>query len=140
MSEFNRNFIDPASQPQGEELLRQQKEWINRAYDFAVQSVTRPEVRETLAAWEIAVELPDGAKPTDVDVSFEKDSSMLTVSADRDNNSKFRKSFRLEEMIMTESADLERITAKFDNGVLLIAIPKVTETTDDNKSIKIPIN
>ena len=82
------------------------------------------------------------------DVSVEYEDQLLTISGDKKadfedpdvkyvykelKRSSFRRSFKLDDATL----DIKKIVAKFDNGILLISIPK--KKTNETKSKKVKI-
>jgi HSP20 family protein len=82
------------------------------------------------------------------DVSVEYEDGMLTISGDKKTEledpdiryvykelkrSSFKRSFRVDEMTL----DAENITAKFDNGILNVIIPKKEVVETKSKKVKI---
>ncbi|HXF74200.1 MAG TPA: Hsp20/alpha crystallin family protein [Actinomycetota bacterium] len=125
------------------DLLRVQEE-LNRLFSRTF-GPTEGSAGSTLGAWAplvdvyetperfvVAVELP-GVAPDDVDVSVED--STLTVKGER----RFYRDVREEafhrverrfgpftrSLALPSTADTERIQASFENGVLMIEVPKV---------------
>jgi HSP20 family protein len=82
------------------------------------------------------------------DVSVEYADGMLTISGDKKTElddadiryvykelkrSSFKRSFRVDEVTL----DVENITAKFDNGILNVIIPKKEVIETKSKKVKI---
>lgn len=89
------------------------------------------DIKETEDAFEITVDIP-GVDPKDIDVHMEK--GMLTIKGERESEKKEEKEGykRVERkwgsfyrrFSLPDSADAEKISAKCNNGVLDITIPK----------------
>ena len=104
----------------------------------------RAEAASAEDVYEISIELP-GVKPEDIDVSVHD--SSLTVKGEkrfqREERGRtyffsereygaFQRSFRLPE-----DADHESISADFQNGVLILKVPKLTRQTGPAKRIEV---
>jgi HSP20 family protein len=113
--------------------------------DFGTANATAPvNIRESEKAYLIEVIAP-GMDKGDFKVSM--DNNLLTISAEKktDNNKEgerivrreftcksFARTFTLDETIQSDS-----IQAKYDNGVLLIELPKKEEAIIQPKEISI---
>lgn len=108
------------------EALRQQQEWLGRAFGVDTSygaSTPRYDVDDSEEAFTIAMDVP-GVKLSDLDINLEED--VLTISGEREvgigevtRKAKFSKSFTLDSTV-----EVEKITAKLNNGVLLVSAPK----------------
>lgn len=113
--------------------------------DGADYSVPAVNIKETDDAFEIEVAAPGLIKD---DLKINLDNEILTISADHktDKENKtdqymrkefsyrtFKRSFSVPETVNTDG-----IKANYDNGVLIVALPKVEKNkTSKNKTIKI---
>ena len=97
-------------------------------------------IKETEQAYEIHLSVP-GWQKSDFSVAVEK--SVLSVSAKKETSDEqfqrrefgtasFKRSFTLPEI-----ADTENITAKYDNGILLLTIAKKEQAAPSKKEIEI---
>jgi len=120
---------------EGNESLRQQQEWLGRAFGVDVDpgvSTPRFEINDTEEFVQVAIDLP-GVKQSDIDIDLEED--VLTISGERDiglgdvtRKTTFRKRFELDSTV-----EKDKITAKLNNGVLLVTAPKNIPVPDVKK-------
>ena len=110
----------------------------------------RFEIKNTEKDIKIALDVP-GVNQEDIDVEFDNDSRMLSISGSRESkgdgylfSSKFSRSFTVDPGV-----NIDKFTAQLNDGVLVITAPKdivkneetvrkipiVTQTTSDSKSI-----
>jgi len=92
------------------------------------------DVRESEDRFEVTVDLP-GLQPGDVNVTFED--GMLSISGKREFSTEDRGDtwHRIERsfgtfarsMRLPQTADTEKIEARFDNGVLTVSVPKTEQ-------------
>jgi HSP20 family protein len=110
---------------EGNEALRQQQEWLGRAFgvDFDSSSTPRYQVNDTDESFQVSLDVP-GVKQSDIDISVEE--NILTIKGERNvgigdvtRKTTFSKSFTLDSTVETDG-----ITAKLNNGVLLVTAPK----------------
>lgn len=114
---------------------------------LATRQPGRSNLESPVADWAPAVDIVEekgrfvlhadvpGVAPADIDVSM--DAGVLTVSGARQNqrvtdNEGFRRVERasgrfLRRFTLPETADAENITAKSNNGILQVSIPKLPE-------------
>lgn len=137
-SQFDRLF-----EPFGSRVLGTQDEWAPTAW---VPPVDIEESNDTLF---VRAEVP-GVKPEDIDVRFEN--GVLTIRGERrfENANNDRNFHRVERaygsfvrsFTLPNSVDAERASARYENGVLELAMPKREEakprriqikTTDDGQ-------
>ncbi|MDK2886126.1 MAG: hypothetical protein PWP54_684 [Thermosipho sp. (in: thermotogales)] len=137
-----RNFFDPFVELQ-REIDKLFEDFISpsrRDYDF----VPRVDAYETDKELVIEVELP-GLKKEDVKITVED--GILTIKGERkfDREDK-KKNYRLIERVegrfersftLPEYVDLEKIKAKFEDGILKIEIPKKEEKARKVIDIKV---
>lgn len=91
-------------------------------------SSLKADVIKTQNGFEVEVEIP-GFKKEEINVSYEKD--LLTVWAERklaeqsEENSYVRleRAVKVKRSFMIKGIDEEKITAKYENGVLLLTLP-----------------
>jgi HSP20 family protein len=129
------------------EAVRQQQEWLNQAFGRATdvasgRSSPRYEINDGKDAFQVALDVP-GVKASDIDISFNEDETVLTVSGKRDmmdgesgvitRTVNFSKSFSLDSSVV----DKDKISAQINNGVLLVTAPKVP--IEPKKVRKIPV-
>lgn len=113
---------------EGNEALRQQQEWLGRAFGVDLDSSTststpRYQVNDTDESFQVSLDVP-GVKQSDIDITMEED--ILTIAGERDvgigdvtRKTTFSKSFTLDSTVESDG-----ITAKLNNGVLLVTAPK----------------
>ena len=102
------------------------------------------DINESNDAFMISADLP-GVKKSDIEVKVEENT--LILSANRhldksDNNEKFHYNERRfgtfsRSFKLPKSVKEEKITAKFDNGVLSIVIPKAEDAIKSNRLIAV---
>lgn len=91
-------------------------------------SSLKADVIKTQKGFEVEIEIP-GFKKEEINVSYEKD--LLTVWAERkpaeqsEENSYVRleRAVKVKRSFMIKDVDEEKITAKYENGVLLLTLP-----------------
>jgi len=109
-------------------------------YEERLHGVMATDVKKSESGYELEIEMP-GFSKSDIDVNFEK--GYLTVSAKKQNsNSEGGYISRERASVMRRSfyvgdIDDERISAKYENGVLTIALPKKEQPELKNKKITI---
>ena len=90
----------------------------------------RVDVRETENAYILEAELP-GVKQEDISLTLDND--VLTIAADVNTEKQQekanylyseRRAGHMERRFNLEAIDQEHVTARFENGVLLVALPK----------------
>lgn len=94
------------------------------------KSVPASFAQEKENAYELEVELP-GVHKEDIEIHFEN--QVLSVSATRkrgESEWKFKRDFRV-----SENVDTERVKASYENGILLVELPKKKQP--DVKKIEI---
>lgn len=116
--------------------------WANPSRD--ISSLPAANVQETPQAYHIDLNVP-GRNKEDFNVKIEKD--LLTISFEKKDESKtegvtairrefsfnsFKRSFSLDETINTDG-----IEAKYENGILKIALPKKEDVKKEPKQIAI---
>lgn len=119
---------------EGNEALRQQQEWLGRAFgvDVGMGGSPRYQVNDTDEAFQVAMDVP-GVKQSDIDINLED--NVLTIQGERDvgigeviRKENFSKSFTLDSTV-----EEDKITAKLNNGVLLVTAPKNIPVPDIKK-------
>ncbi|KQS47287.1 MULTISPECIES: Hsp20/alpha crystallin family protein [Flavobacterium] len=125
---FHRSFFDDIF---GRELFN----WENN--NFSTTSTTLPSVniKETTDTYEVEVAAP-GLEKNDFKVTL--DGNLLTISSEKENKQvseqqnftrrefsyqSFQRSFELPKNVVDE----ENISARYENGLLLLSIPKKEE-------------
>jgi HSP20 family protein len=128
------------------EAVRQQQEWVNRAFGIATDAASglsspRYEMNDETDAYQVTLDVP-GVKASDIDISFNEEDSVLTVSGKRDISEggvirtvKFSKSFTLDSSVV----DKDKISAQINNGVLFVTAAKVPIEPKEDKVRKIPV-
>ena len=112
---------------------------------FRNSSYPRVNVADTKTEVRIEAEIAGLARE---DVSVEYEDGMLTISGDKKTEledpdvkyvykelkrSSFKRSFKVDETTL----EVDKISAKFDNGILNVAIPKKTVVETKTKKVKI---
>ena len=100
----------------------------------SMSSAMKMDIKETDSAYEMHVDLP-GVEKKDVKLSV--DHGMLTISAERETHKEEedkqmkrmeRFSGRVSRTLnLPETVEMDKIDAKFENGVLLVTVPKSPE-------------
>ena len=117
----------------------------NPLYGKHARNMIKTDVRETDTTYEVDVDLP-GCKKEDINVNYENGYLKISTSKglDKDEKDKDGRYIRQERYVgnMTRSFYLgdipkEDIKAKFDNGELMISVPKEAPKRVEKKSITI---
>lgn len=104
----------------------------------------RTDVKETDNEYILEAELPGFNKE---DITIETKSDVLTITANKveENEDKKngylrieRRSGQFERNFNVEGINSEKISAKYNNGILEVILPKLEKVVEENK--KIPIN
>ena len=124
--------------------IRRASDWETDLHSMLDIRVPAVDIAETEKGFRVTAELP-GMKKEDVEVSVSQ--GLLTIKGEkreeREEKDKgyhlserrfgsFQRSFRLPS-----HADVDRIDAKFDNGVLTLTVPKSADALKSEKKIKI---
>lgn len=110
-------------------------DWSNRNYSNTNTTLPSVNIKEDSEGFEVEMAAP-GFSKTDFKVELNHD--LLTISSERKDNNETkegqqfsRKEFSYQSFIRTftlpNSADSDKINAKYDNGILKIIIPKKEE-------------
>lgn len=109
---------------------------------FDDQHSLRTNIKETQDAYELEIEMP-GYKKDEIKVSL--DDGYLTVSANKKNEEEGGKHYIRKEI--TESCQRsyyvgaeisqEQVSAKYDNGILVLTIPKAQPKSEQSHFIEI---
>jgi HSP20 family protein len=101
-------------------------------------------IKEQEKAWELEVVVP-GIRKEELNISIEN--NKLVVSAQRNETSENQSTFNKREYVFSgfsrsftlsdQMVDLEQITAKHENGVLYITLPKLEKERLNSKKIEI---
>lgn len=118
----------------------------NPLFGKNAKRLMKTDVRETDKSFEVSVDLP-GIKKEDIELSLRD--GYLTISAGKgmEKNTEDKKGRLIRKERYTgamersffvgEDITEEDITAKFDNGVLKLSIPKKEEKKPEHKTIRI---
>lgn len=107
------------------------------------QRVMRVDIKDTEDAYVIEAELP-GISKENIDIKIQD--KLLTLSVRQDEQSESskdqyivreRRIRSLERSFDVRAVDTEKITAKFENGLLALHLPKLEPAKPDSRSIKI---
>jgi HSP20 family protein len=97
------------------------------------QSSPRYEITDNDNFFQVAVDVP-GMTANDISITLEDDGHVLSIQGSRQSknnaytfSSRFSQSFSLDP-----SVDVEKFTAKLENGVLVIAAPKDLKRIEEN--------
>lgn len=106
-------------------LLREQRDWMNRATREVTQTSPRYELTDTDEKFQVAIDVP-GMTTKDINIAIEEDGKFLTIKGARESasenyrfTSKFSQCFSIDP-----SVEVEKFTANLDNGVLVVSAPK----------------
>lgn len=103
----------------------------------------RVDIKDTQDAYVIEAELP-GISKENIDIKIQD--KLLTLSVRQDEQSESskdqyivreRRVRSLERSFDVRAVDTEKITAKFENGLLALHLPKLEPAKPDSRSIKI---
>ncbi|MDD2797702.1 MAG: Hsp20/alpha crystallin family protein [Bacteroidales bacterium] len=113
-------------------LGKEMVEWPNRRSNFANYSVPSVNVKENENNFEVEMAAP-GLQKADFKIDLNR--NLLTISSEKkeetevkESNSYTRKEFSYQSFsrsfTLPEIVDSEAISAKYDNGILTVTIPK----------------
>ena len=103
------------------------------------------DTKETKASFEMAIDLP-GVDKADIDMVIDEDQGLLTIKAEKkstkteeDADTQYKRVERFSgtmsrTMTLPENTNRDKIEATFDNGVLIVHIPKLK--ADEEKPVK----
>ena len=145
---FGENLMDDVFDDVDRDMEREFNSLTKRNPLFGknAKRLMKTDVRETDKSFEVSVDLP-GIKKEDIELSLRD--GYLTISADKgmekSTEDKKGRLIRKERytgamersFFVGEDLTEEDITAKFDNGVLKLSIPKKEEKKPEHKAIKI---
>ena len=127
-------------------LGKEMVEWPNRRSAFANFTVPSVNVKENEGNFKVEMAAPGLEK---ADFKIDLNGNLLTISSEkkgenevRDNNSYTRKEFSYQSFsrsfTLPDIVDNEAISAKYENGILTVTIPKKEIALHDNvKQIEI---
>jgi len=150
-SEFNADFAP--SEEEGEkndEFLRKSRDWINRMYGIGIADKNpaekvpdtfepRFENLSTNEKFEVLLDVP-GVAREDIDISVEEDGKALMIQGERNffgGKEESKKATFSQTFDLDETVDTEKISARLNNGVLVVSAPK--EAKEEKAGKKIPI-
>ena len=100
------------------------------------------EIKENDETYEIAVQVPEGVKASDVAIELKNDGTVLYLSGERrqeDENGTLISETRFEKFFSIGSnVDRDNITANLSDGVLVLTAPKIE--TEQKRKIAITEN
>lgn len=145
---FGENLMDDVFDDVDRDMEREFNSLTKRNPLFGknAKRLMKTDVRETDKSFEVSVDLP-GIKKEDIELSLRD--GYLTISADKgmEKNTEDKKGRLIRKERYTgamersffvgEDLTEEDITAKFDNGVLKLSIPKKEEKKPEHKTIRI---
>ena len=110
-------------------------DWTNKNFSNTNTTLPSVNIKESLDAFEVEVAAPGFEK---TDFSIEQDNDILTVSSEKkieketkDNEQFTKKEFSYQSFsrsfTLPVTVESEKITAKYENGILKIVIPKKEE-------------
>ena len=110
-------------------------DWTNKNFSNTNTTLPSVNIKESTEAFEVEVAAPGFEK---TDFNIEQNNDILTVSSEKkieketkDNEQFTKKEFSYQpfsrSFTLPVTVESEKITAKYENGVLLIAIPKKEE-------------
>lgn len=85
------------------------------------------EIKESRGTYQIAIDVPEGIKASDMKVELEQDGSVLHVTGERkteENNRVLHTRFD-KHFSMGPNIDVEKLSANLDDGVLVVKAPKI---------------
>jgi HSP20 family protein len=117
-----------------------QRRVASRSRGFT-QSSPRYEIIDNDSMFQVAVDVP-GVSPKDISITLEEDGHLLLIKGVRQSktdsysfSTKFSQTFSIDP-----SVDIDKFTAKLENGVLIVAAPKDMKRIEENiRSIPITI-
>jgi len=110
-------------------------DWTNKNFSNTNTTLPSVNIKESLDAFEVEVAAPGFEK---TDFSIEQDNDILTVSSEKkiEKETKDNEQFTKKEIsyqsfsrsfTLPVTVESEKITAKYENGILKIVIPKKEE-------------
>jgi len=95
-------------------------------------------IKDNAAIFEVELELPS-VSLDDIDLQLDEETNVLTISGQRKSLGsaepiKFSKNFMLESNV-----EMQKISAKLNNGILTITAPKRAKKENDDKTKRIPV-
>ena len=138
MSLIKRNDLVPSWSNLFDDFLNNNwSDWTNRHYSDTNTTLPSVNIKETEENFEVEMAAPGMEKD---DFKVEVNNGYLPISSEKksetkteDKNGRYTKQeFRYESFTrsftLPDSADLEKIAAKYEKGILTISIPKREET------------
>jgi HSP20 family protein len=103
----------------------------------------RVDISETESEFRVTADLP-GVNKDDVNVNFEDDTLVITGERKQETTSEETNFYRTERVYgrfsrsftFPKGIEIDKIAAKFDNGVLHVSIPKTSESKPRKISVK----
>ena len=138
MSLIKRNDLVPSWSNLFDDFLNNNwSDWTNRHYSDTNTTLPSVNIKETEENFEVEMAAPGMEKD---DFKVEVNNGYLTISSEKNSETKTedkkgrytKQEFRYESFTrsftLPDSADLEKIAAKYEKGILTISIPKREET------------
>lgn len=138
MSLIKRNDLVPSWSNLFDDFLNNNwSDWTNRHYSDTNTTLPSVNIKETEENFEVEMAAPGMEKD---DFKVEVNNGYLTISSEKKSETKTedkkgrytKQEFRYESFTrsftLPDSADLEKIAAKYEKGILTISIPKREET------------
>uniref|UniRef100_A0A7R9Z495 SHSP domain-containing protein n=1 Tax=Pseudictyota dubia TaxID=2749911 RepID=A0A7R9Z495_9STRA len=150
-SDFNSDFAPTQKEAeQNDELIRKSKEWIERMYGIEdapkKKDVSgfkpRYEIRTTDEKFEVALDVP-GVAREDIEITLEEDGKVLMIQGEREllgvtEEGELEKVKFSEKFDFDENANSDKISARLEKGVLVVAAPKkIPDEGTNRKSIPV---
>jgi len=103
----------------------------------------KTDIRETEKEYIVEAELP-GVDKKDIKIDLKDDVLTISVEQSKEINEEKENYIRRERQygsycrsFYVDNVDNEKVTAKYDNGVLFVTLPKAKETKDKKSRIEI---
>lgn len=134
----NRTVFDPFR-----DLEELEKRFFGRPFDFPRLPDFKTDIRETDGGYTLEADLPGCEKK---DIHLELNGELLTIRAERHSQAEEGKdgylrcersygSYRRDFDV--SAIDVENITAKYDNGVLQVTLPKKEKALPETRELEI---
>ena len=113
-------------------------EFFNDFFNVKPMNVPPHNIKETENDFQIEFSVP-GSNKKDFEIEIDSDNLKITKKKDESNSinnysrQEFKYGFFEKSFFLPDSIDQNRVTSKYDNGILKIVLPKKSEVIIKNK-------